>query len=149
MQQKIMKFKTIILVFLSSISYQNIHTMFLDQSEEPEIFKFIKQADHEGLKDYLEIFKPDLNNIFNNQDRTPLQESVTLYNFDFRRPEKKENLKKIVKLLLTYKANLNARPHGSKSPVELNEDLFNEIFSDPNFLSWDAYLSLLNNQLPG
>ena len=141
--------KIIFTLFFSSIFYQNIQPMLfhIDRSNEPEIFNLLHQNDYEALKNYLTTFRPDLNNIFNNQDRTPLQEAVTLYNLHFQRAEKKAMLKKIIKTLLTYGANVNARPRRTNSPVEMNEELFIEIFSEPDGLSWETYLPKLNNPL--
>lgn len=126
---------------------QTTESMFFDENQPKEdpIFSLIHQADFARLMMYLYTNHPDFNNIFSKHDRTPLQEAVNLYNINFKRKEKKENLKKIVKLFLQNGANLNAAPRSRKGPLELNEDLFTEIFNTE--MSWEEYLFSLNNQL--
>lgn len=143
-----MNFKKILFSFVIVFAItQTTESMFFDENEteEDQIFSLIRQADFAQLMMYLYTNHPDLNNIFSKHDRTPLQEAVNLYNINFKRKEKKENLKKIVKLFLQNGANLKATPRSHKSPVELNEDLFTEIFNTE--MSWDAYLFSLHNQL--
>ena len=105
--------------------------MFLEENQAPEdeIFNLIKNTQVKELEIYLKnLERSSLDNIFDHQDRTPLQATVTLYNFNVRRP-KGLLLKEIVKLLLDHGANLNSKLRRNYSPVELNVDLFTEILS--------------------
>lgn len=106
-------------------------SMFVEenQPEEDIIFRFIRDTDINALQNYLNSAELDLNNIFSLYDRTPLQEAIILYNIHFRRLEKKEKLKEIVKLLLDKGADINAKRRSGKHPAELNEALFVEILT--------------------
>ena len=127
-----MHFKKIIFGFLFIVILTSIvKPMFLEENQAPEdeIFNLIKNTQVKELEIYLKnLERSSLDNIFDHQDRTPLQATVTLYNFNVRRP-KGLLLKEIVKLLLDHGANLNSKLRRNYSPVELNVDLFTEILS--------------------
>ena len=127
-----MHFKKIIFGFLFIVILTSIVIpMFLEENQAPEdeIFNLIKNTQVKELEIYLKnLERSSLDNIFDHQDRTPLQATVTLYNFNVRRP-KGLLLKEIVKLLLDHGANLNSKLRRNYSPVELNVDLFTEILS--------------------
>lgn len=141
-----MNFKKYFSILVLIIISKNINSMFFEnENPEPEIFSYIKNADAAGLEIYLQNLTSPVDQIFNNQDKTPLQEAVTQYNFYIRKP-RGQDIKKIIKLLLKYKSNLNAKPRRNSSPVEINEKVFQEIFDTD--MNWGEYLASLSNSLP-
>ncbi|OGB86461.1 hypothetical protein A3J41_02790 [candidate division TM6 bacterium RIFCSPHIGHO2_12_FULL_38_8] len=100
--------------------------------EEGQIFSLIQEGDPFQLKQYLEnsLWRINIEEFSNRLRMTPLQQAVSLYNINFRRPTA-NNFDTIARILLFFGANPDYRHEGwMKSARSINPNLIAQAEED-------------------